>query len=1111
MSDATSLPADGPLNPKLIHGRTTEPGPPSETSTSAPAAPKESRAPVTAASSSGTPRSTRKTPLWRKLLTPLASLKLTVGLFVVSMILIYVGTVAQVEEGLWPVLDKYFRSWMVMVPVDLLFTEVFFPPVEIPRNIAFPMPAGKLLGTLVLINLLAAHGVRFKMNAKVKANPRRLVAGLIWLMIGIAAVCAAFLAPPITNWLAENLVLLFAVGSLFFLPLVVGCWLLFGKRLGIVLVHASLILLIAGEGITGWQAREVQVPVYEGADQAIAWGHDVRKAELAIYLGREQASDEGQAAAGNQERVMIVSEDALRRASDDQTAIALPDTGLKVFVTEIPVPNAEPGMMSAVNLRFVDDATDAELIRSTASVFLGPELVHNEQFSHRFQRQSVPAATGQSAGVDYALRFQRSALPFKVELNEFQHELYPGTDVPRHYGSDVTITDLRTGVTRHAQIAMNDPLRYSGYTLFQASWLPNDSGTVLQVVRNPGWTIPYIACIVGGIGLLIHFMISLWTFLRKERKRRPAGLETKSSPREQWGVRIAAIGCAIIFGGYLLSGLGRATAKETIDGFNVGEFGRLIVADGGRFKPLDSLARDTLLTTLNRESVDLTPPNLGLYDRMRQKETKPAIVWLLDAATGQDQDIDPVIRIDDRDVKDLIGVSDYSLKRFSLQQIVDHLDVLIPEFESADQVASDDRNSNQRALIDLSQRINTISSIVQLSGPHMIPPQNAAAMNQDSDEETLGTWRALPEVEADDPIRNLYVTALSAYRNQDAATFNAAVDELLLNQRQQFPSLDRRHGTYETIMNAWAPHQKAIALYLIAGFFVLMSWLIAPRPMMTAATTIMVLAVLVHTTALLLRIYVSGRPPVTNLYSSAVFIGWGAVLFSLPMERLLRDGISIMVGVISGIATLLIADGLDTGDNMAVLQAVLDTNFWLATHVITISLGYTATYLAGLFGAAYIISGIFTNRLRGSRRLEGAIYGVTCFALLLSFVGTILGGIWADQSWGRFWGWDPKENGAMLIVIWCALILHARWGGMIRGRGIAVLAVLGGIVTSWSWFGVNMLGTGLHAYGFIDQAPQWLRAYVFVQLLLVALASLPLSEWRSFKAVGESKKLESKK
>ena len=124
-------------------------------------------------------------------------------------------------------------------------------------------------------------------------------------------------------------------------------------------------------------------------------------------------------------------------------------------------------------------------------------------------------------------------------------------------------------------------------------------------------------------------------------------------------------------------------------------------------------------------------------------------------------------------------------------------------------------------------------------------------------------------------------------------------------------------------------------------------------------------------------------------------------------------------------------------------------------------------------------------------------YGVICFSIFFSFFGTVLGGLWADDSWGRFWGWDPKENGALMIVLWNALILHARWGGMVRDRGIAVLAVLGNICTAWLWFGVNELGIGLHAYGAFDSSTkQTLALYVMSQLLVVAIGCLPMSMWR---------------
>jgi hypothetical protein len=140
-----------------------------------------------------------------------------------------------------------------------------------------------------------------------------------------------------------------------------------------------------------------------------------------------------------------------------------------------------------------------------------------------------------------------------------------------------------------------------------------------------------------------------------------------------------------------------------------------------------------------------------------------------------------------------------------------------------------------------------------------------------------------------------------------------------------------------------------------------------------------------------------------------------------------------------------------------------------------------------------------------SKSLSRMIYGIVCFAALFSFVGTVLGGIWADQSWGRFWGWDVKENGALIIVLWNALVLHARWGGMVRERGLANMAIVGNIVTSWSWFGVNMLGIGLHSYGFTDAAFRWLVLFVVSQLILIALGSLPKQMWKSFREAADQK------
>ena len=233
------------------------------------------------------------------------------------------------------------------------------------------------------------------------------------------------------------------------------------------------------------------------------------------------------------------------------------------------------------------------------------------------------------------------------------------------------------------------------------------------------------------------------------------------------------------------------------------------------------------------------------------------------------------------------------------------------------------------------------------------------------------------------------------------------------------------------------------------------------------------------------------------------------MILGLIIERIYRLGIGSLVASFAGFVTLLIAHNLALGgDTMEMLRAVLDTNFWLATHVVVITLGYASTFFAGLLAILYIFLGVFTplltqkvgesSDLELGKALSTMVYGVVCFATLFSFVGTVLGGIWADQSWGRFWGWDPKENGALLIVLWNAIILHVRWGGIARDRGIMNLAVFGNVVTSFSWFGVNMLGIGLHSYGFMDSAFAWLMIFMASQAAIIGLGLLPLHLWRSF-------------
>ena len=350
-------------------------------------------------------------------------------------------------------------------------------------------------------------------------------------------------------------------------------------------------------------------------------------------------------------------------------------------------------------------------------------------------------------------------------------------------------------------------------------------------------------------------------------------------------------------------------------------------------------------------------------------------------------------------------------------------------------------------------------------------------------------------------ITNLASIAAS-YQKTNATEFNRGIVfyKSWLASNNLLPEMTK--GSQEHWFNQMEPFYKATVIYVAALLLGCAFWVNLSESLRRSGLALLSVAFVIHTVGVLARMYLEGRPPVTNLYSSAIFVGWAGVLLGIVLERIFKVGIGLVVAAVNGFVTLIIAHHLAlSGDTMEMLRAVLDTNLWLSTHVVCITVGYSSMFIAGLIAAVYILIGFFTRSLKPdiSKALTRMTYGITCFAMLFSFVGTILGGIWADQSWGRFWGWDPKENGALLIVLCTAITLHARWGGLVRERGLMALAIFGNIVTSFSWFGVNMLGIGLHSYGFMDAAFYWLMLFIASQVVLIAICMVPQRLWASFR------------
>ncbi len=296
----------------------------------------------------------------------------------------------------------------------------------------------------------------------------------------------------------------------------------------------------------------------------------------------------------------------------------------------------------------------------------------------------------------------------------------------------------------------------------------------------------------------------------------------------------------------------------------------------------------------------------------------------------------------------------------------------------------------------------------------------------------------------------------------------------------------------ENVFNALNPFFTGLILYVLAFLLFALAGL-KWRSFALAGTVFLLVGVALHILAIVARVYIQARPPVTNFYSSVVFTGAVAALFGLIAYLKKSSLLTASSSSFAGALSLLVAVNLPySGDTMGMMRAVLNSNFWLSAHVMTIMIGYCGLFLAGFLASFRLIANVFSKGNFGieTTKTASGIYLLLCGCLLFTFMGTMLGGIWADMSWGRFWGWDPKENGALMIVLWTAGVIHCRALRVCNDRMFLVLTALGNIIVAWAWFGVNLLGVGLHSYGFIDGGWLWLIIFVVLQILVAPFGFL---------------------
>jgi ABC-type transport system involved in cytochrome c biogenesis permease subunit len=1097
-------------------------------------------------------------------------------------------------------MDEYFRTLVTWIDLQLFFPPSFFPNrPEISGG--FYCPGGWLLGALLTVNLLAAHGIRFK----IQAEGQRLVIGLVAIALGVLVITSIVMAGAGHDGLRQAawigwpavwrvfqaclglsaaallvsagklkrerkaerrmLTLVAAVlatgllwtlyngeqgrlddsslrilwqlgkGTLAGAVLLFGCVMIFKRRAGVVLLHGGIGLMMLSELLVGLTAEESQMRIREG--ETVNYTYDIRNLELAVIDKSQPGRHE----------IVSVPESLLR----DGRMIRHPDLPFDIRVVQfmnnseirMAGPNEPNPANSGVGLRWIAESkrplsgTDASGAVDQAAVYLQlfDKRTAEDLGTHLAGLVLSAAEMPDTATVDgktwnLYLRFKRHYKPYALTLIDVRKDDYPGTDTPRNYSSEVRLVDPAQNVDRETKIWMNNPLRFSGETFYQTQYFREPEtgfeSTTLSVVGNSSWMLPYVACMIVAMGMLAHFGAALMKFVRRRSSEVvPPASGTDGRPLIpgkiqnggwlRWALPALVV---LLTGGWLIS---KARPPHEPSGeMQLYEFGKLPVVFQGRLKPIDTLARNSLQILNDRQTFEGN-------DGSRQ----PAIRWLLDLITRPgDEAGHRVFRIDNTEVLDSLGLQRRKGLRYSYAELQPKSDEIHKQARLARSLDPAGLAVYQKKILALDNKLGLRDLLVQ---SFVVAPAEGAGGPSDLQAVLLQQqllsqrqpplcvpptgdareWQAYATARAREILRGsgqqmsgnpplaAWSAILAASAANDSGNFNEAVASYRTSLATETPGgLDRTKLDFEAFFNHFAPFYLAAILYLVAFILTAIGWLGWSAPLNRTAFWLILLTLGLHTFALAARIYISGRPPVTNLYSSAVFIGWGCVVLGVVLERIYRNGMGIVICSVTGFSTLLVAQFLaGDGDTFAVLQAVLDTQFWLATHVVCITLGYATTLVAGLLGILYILRGALTPSLSSAlgRQLATMIYGTLCFAILFSFVGTVLGGLWADDSWGRFWGWDPKENGALIIVLWNALVLHARWGGLIRQRGLANLAVAGNIAVCWSWFGVNELGVGLHSYGFTEGVLRTLGIFIITQLAIIGLGLLPANAWWS--------------
>jgi len=639
-------------------------------------------------------------------------------------------------------------------------------------------------------------------------------------------------------------------------------------------------------------------------------------------------------------------------------------------------------------------------------------------------------------------------LPFRLHLRDFQLERYPGSDSPSSFASEVVLIDEDEGVERDVRIFMNNTLLYKGYKFFQSSYDQDEKGTVLSVNHDLwGTWITYLgyAMLIIGIFMSLVNRNSYFMFL--------AGKLKQST--------VKTVLVILFLGGLSFTGNaqpGDASNLPEIDKELVQQFDQLWVQGvDGRIEPVSTLTSEIIRKITRKSSLYGMSPSESVLSMM----VYPDIWRTL-----------PIIRISDKALNSELGVSG---KYVTLQQLFDEQG----NYKIANQVrdafakSPGFRNQIDKEFINLDERVNISFMVYQGSLLQLFP----RAAKEDS-------WYAPGEVAEEytggDSVFvrsgfNLLVQSIAQGQNDQAMQILQAVESFQLKNGADLLPTSRKKEV-EMLYNKINPFERIYPWYILFGFLLIVVLIInifrqkpLPKFLRISFFTIIILLFVVHTLGLAVRWYISGHAPWSNGYESVIYVAWATMLAGVIFGRKYSMVVAT-ASFLTGIA-LFVAHLNWMNPEITNLVPVLKS-YWLTIHVSIITSSYGFFGLSMILGVVVLVLMVLRNN-SNQHKVTGFIDQLTTVnemsatvGLYFLTIGTFLGGVWANESWGRYWGWDPKETWALITVMLYSFIVHMRLIPSLKGVfNYTVASVFGFASVLMTYFGVNYFLAGLHSYG----------------------------------------------